>query len=164
MFVLPLSRSMSHRALVPGLSRSLDRLLDESRERQFGVGRDDSMARTPPMDVTESDTHYTIVLDIPGVTREHLKVSVEGRRVSVETVTATAAEPAATDGPPTVTAETSSSARVLYRERSAPHYARTVSLPAEVDQATSQAKLDNGVLTLTLAKKVAAGATQLKVS
>jgi len=43
-------------------------------------------------------------------------------------------------------------------------YARTVSLPAEVDQTASQAKFENGVLTLTLAKKVPAGATQLKIA
>ena len=46
---------------------------------------------------------------------------------------------------------------MLYRERGAAQYARTVSLPAEVDPAASQAKVENGVLTLTLAKKVATG-------
>jgi HSP20 family protein len=78
-------------------------------------------------------------------------VSVEGRRVSVETVEAAAAEAKAGE-------------RALYRERSAARYARTVSLPAEVDQTASQARFDNGVLTLTLAKKVPTGATQLQVS
>ena len=48
-------------------------------------------------------------------------------------------------------------ARALPRA-SAAAYARTVVLPAEVDQAQSQAKFENGVLTLTLAKKVPAGA------
>ena len=42
--------------------------------------------------------------------------------------------------------------------------ARTVSLPAEVDQSASQAKFENGVLTLTLVKKVATGATQLAIN
>jgi len=42
--------------------------------------------------------------------------------------------------------------------------ARTVVLPAEVDQAQSQAKFENGVLTLTLAKKVPAGATQPSIA
>ena len=54
--------------------------------------------------------------------------------------------------------------RVLYRERPTAAYARTVVLPAEVDQAQSQAKFENGVLTLTLAKKVPAGATQLSIA
>ncbi|HEV7914829.1 MAG TPA: Hsp20 family protein, partial [Albitalea sp.] len=54
--------------------------------------------------------------------------------------------------------------RVLYRERSTARYARTISLPAEVDQAASQAKVDNGVLTLTLVKKVPTGARQINVA
>jgi len=162
MFVLP--HSLSHRAAVPAFSRSLERLFEESRERQSGPAADESALRTPAMDVTESDTHYNVAFEMPGVSREHLKVSVEGRRVSVETVAATPVEPTATGGTPITTPEARSATRVLYRERSTARYARTVSLPAEVDQSTSQAKLDNGVLTLTLAKRVASGATQLNVN
>ena len=40
----------------------------------------------------------------------------------------------------------------------------TVVLPAEVDQSQSHARFENGVLTLTLAKKVPAGATQLSIA
>ena len=112
------------------------------------------------MDVTESDTHYTIALDMPGVAREQIKVSVEGRRASVETVPATPTEPLAAEA---TTDDVKGATRALYRERGTVRYTRTVSLPTEVDQATSQAKLDNGVLTLTLAKKVPAGATQISV-
>lgn len=158
MFVLPLTRSVTHRAVMPGFGRSLDRLFQEARDRQADAGPGDAQPRMPAMDVTESDTHYTVLLDMPGVTREQLKVSVEGRRVSVESAPANRAEAAAAEGAPKV------AARVLYRERSAVRYARTVSLPAEVDQSTSQAKVENGVLTLTLAKKVAAGATQISVN
>jgi HSP20 family protein len=158
MFVLP--RSPSHRAAVPAFSRSLERLLDESRERQSGLAVDEAPLRTPAMDVTESDSHYTVSFDMPGLSREQLRVSVEGRRVSVET---TPADPTATGVTPTAALEAGSSTRALYRERSPARYARTVNLPAEVDQITSRAKLDNGVLTLTLAKRVASGATRLNV-
>ena len=163
MFVMPITRSTSHRTLVPAFGRSLDRLFEESRARSMAAP-----ALTPAMDVSESDTHYSLVLDMPGVTREQLKVSVEGRRVSAETVAlrtmATPAEPAVTGTAVPVAQVTQPATRVLYRERSEARYARTVSLPTEVDQTTSQAKLENGVLTLTLAKKVATGATQLNVS
>ena len=163
MFVMPITRSTSHRTLVPAFGRSLDRLFEESRARPMAAP-----ALTPAMDVSESDTRYSVVLDMPGVTREQLKVSVEGRRVSVETVSvpamATPAEPAVTGTAVPVAPVTPAANRVLYRERSEARYARTVSLPTEVDQTTSQAKLENGVLTLTLAKKVVAGATQLNVS
>ena len=146
MFVLPLART-TQRTAAPQFNRFIDRLFDESLDRQA--------ARTPALDVSETDAGYTVAFEVPGVTREQLKVSVEGRRVSVETV-------AAADAP---AAEDSANApRVLYRERSVARYARTVSLPAEVDQAASQAKFENGVLTLTLAKKVPTGATQISIN
>ena len=163
MFVMPITRSASHRTLVPAFGRSLDRLFEESRTRPT-----EAPALTPAMDVSESDTHYTVVLDMPGVTREQLKVSVEGRRVSAETVAlpvaAATVEPVASEVSAPAAQVAKAATRVLYRERSEARYARTVSLPTEVDQTTSQAKLENGVLTLTLAKKVVAGASQISVS
>ncbi len=163
MFVMPITRSAAHRTLVPAFGRSLDRLFEESRAHPT-----EAPVLTPAMDVSESDTYYTVVLDMPGVTREQLKVSVEGRRVSAQTVAAPVAaapaEPVATETSAPAAQVARPANRVLYRERSEARYARTVSLPTEVDQTTSQAKLENGVLTLTLAKKVVAGATQLDVS
>jgi len=159
MFVLPLSRTAS-RTVAPHFARAVDRLFDDSFDRYFGGTANG--ARTPALDVSETDTAYTVAFDVPGVTRAQLKVSVEGRRVSLETVDTPKVD--ATDAPASADATPSAAApRVLYRERSAARYARSVSLPAEVDQGASQAKFENGVLTLTLAKKVATGATQLSV-
>jgi len=150
MFVLPLARSASR--------APIGRLADDSFDRFFSNAVAAASARSPALDVSETDTAYTVSFDVPGVTREQLKVSVEGRKVSIETVEAVkpveaAADAAKVDAP-----------RPLYRERSSARYARTVSLPAEVDQTASQAKFENGVLTLTLAKKVATGATLLNIS
>ena len=150
MFVLPLART-SHRAVAPQFSRFIDRLFDESFERVSSP----TPSRTPALDVSETDAGYTVAFDVPGVTREQLKVSVDGRRVSVETVDATSASASSPE---------SAAPRVLYRERSSTRYARTVSLPAEVDQASSTAKFENGVLTLTLLKKVPTGATQISIN
>ena len=148
MFVLPLTRTSHY----PSAHRAaMSRLFDESLTRAFGGSATDTSARTPAMDVAETDNSYSVAFEVPGATREQLKVSVEGRRVSLTTVDAAAAEPKEGE-------------RALYRERGASRYARTVSLPAEVDQSTSQAKFENGVLTLTLAKKVPAGATQLSIN
>jgi len=161
MFVLPLSRPASlvrRAAVAPAFSTALDRLFDESFDRYFG-GAAGAEARTPSMDVSESDAAYKVVFEVPGATREQLKVSVEGKRVVLSTVVADKVEgheAAAVDAKP--------ADRVLYRERSASTYARTVLLPAEVDQTQSQAKFENGVLTLTLAKKLPAGATQLSIA
>jgi len=149
MFVLPLSRTHSRAAF--------GRVVDDSFDRFFRNAVVAETSRTPALDVGETDAAYIVAFDVPGVTREQLKVSVEGRRVSIETVEAV--QPDAADAPQPDTAP-----RSLYRERSTARYSRTVSLPAEVDQAASQAKVENGVLTLTLAKKVKAGATQIAIS
>ena len=167
MFVLPLARAQ-RASIPPSFGRALDRLFDESFDRASSAARPVADTRTPSMDVSESDTAYTVVFDVPGVGRDQLKVSVEGRRVVLATVEAQAATPKieAAAGLPVADAKPDAQAlqdRVLYRERSTAAYARTVVLPAEVDQTTSQAKFDNGVLTLTLAKKVPAGATQLSI-
>jgi HSP20 family protein len=114
--------------------------------RQF----DADVARTPALDISEDDKAYSVTVDMPGVAKEAVKVRVEGRRVHIETATAEAAAP--TDG-----------SRVLYRERRAASYARSFSLPVEIDQTQSQARFENGVLTLTLVKRVAENGGQLTV-
>ena len=167
MFVLPLSRPASlvrRTAVAPAFGSTLDRLFDESFDRFFGGSTAGADTRTPSMDVAESDAAYTIVFDVPGTTREQLKVSVEGKRVVLSTVATSEAAAPAAEGKEAPVADAKPVERVLYRERSAAVYARTVVLPAEVDQAQSQAKFENGVLTLTLAKKVPAGATQLSIA
>lgn len=156
MVVFPVSRGVSNRSF----GASLDALLDRQANRVAG----DSQARqpqpqVPQMDVSESDSAYTIVLNAPGVTREELKVSVQGRRVEVSAAATTPSAPAAS-----AETEPAESQRLLYSERAVPRYARTIVLPAEVDQASSQAKLENGVLTLKLAKRVPTGATQLSIN
>jgi len=105
-----------------------------------------------------------IAFDVPGATREALKVSVEGRRVTLATVAPQAAEAGADAKETAPAADAAPAERPLYRERTAAVFARTVSLPAEVDQQASQARFESGVLTLVLAKKVATGATQLQIA
>ena len=176
MYVLPVSRPavFARRAPAPRLSSAIEQLFDESIDRFFGGSSDTAAARTPAMDVIESDAAYTVVFDVPGVAREQLKVSIDGRRVSLSTEPAAAtpvaeAAPVADGQAPGAdgqapAAETAPAERVLYRERPAARFTRIVSLPAEVDQSASQAKFDNGVLTLTLAKKVPAGAALLRIA
>ena len=165
MFVYPVTRSAhfaAHRAATARhFGRAIERLFDDSTDRLFGGAKAGSAARTPALDVAETDTTYVVTLDVPGVTRDQLKVTIEGRRLHVETPVAETAAPVAEAD--AKTAETAKE-RVLYRERGLPRYERTIVLPAEVDQATSQAKVENGVLTLTLAKKVPTGARQISVS
>jgi HSP20 family protein len=151
MFLVPVSRHASE------LTRGFDRLFDDTFERFFGLApqadsnQGQGASRSPALDVTESERAFTVHLDVPGVAKEDVKIAIDGRRVTVE-------------GQTRKDEEKKEGERVVYRERSASSFSRSFSLPLEIDQAESQAKLDNGVLTLTLAKRGATTAAQLTVS
>ena len=143
MFLVPVSRD----------SRQLSRLFDDTFERFFGpaAATDGVASRSPALDVSESERAYTVKLEMPGVAKEDIKVSVEGRQVSVQASS-------------TRSDEKKDGERVVYRERSVSSYARTFTLPVEVDQAEAGARLEHGVLTLTLPKRGARTAAQISVS
>src|SRR5690349_10139293 len=101
MFVYPVTRAShvaAHRAATARhFGRAIERLFDESTDRLFNGAKAGSAARTPALDVSETDTTFVVTLDVPGVTRDQLKVTIEGRRLNVET-TAPETAPAATEG------------------------------------------------------------------
>lgn len=158
MFFVPM-----HRHVHP-LSRSIDRLFDAALIDRCiaSATRADSgaeanppatAARSPALAVSESDQAYTVSLEMPGVGKDDIKVAIDGRQVSVEAAAAAAKE-----------IDDKAGDRIIYRERSASNYARRFTLPLEVDQAESAAKMEHGVLTLTLAKRGVTKATQLTVN
>jgi HSP20 family protein len=146
MFMIPFSRRSD-------LSRSFERLFDESFERMLAPlgGTAEDGSRSPALDVSESDSAYTVKLDLPGVAKEDVKVAVDGRRVTVEAQTKREDEKKEGD-------------RVVYRERAVSSYARSFTLPSDVSQSDASAKLDNGVLTLTLPKRQAVLAKRITVN
>ena len=155
MFIVPVSRRAAVRA------RHFDRLFDTALDQFFAQPAADSApVRQPAIDVSESDRGYVVTLDVPGVTREDVKVSIDGRRVSIvaEARAAETAAPAPTDA-----AAPASTERVILRERAFASFARSFTLQSEIDQSASQARLENGVLTLTLTKR-SASETQLTVN
>jgi HSP20 family protein len=143
MFLVPMSRD----------SRQLSRLFDDTFDRFFGPAPavEGVAARSPSLDVAETAREYTVKLDMPGVAKEDVKVSIEGRQVTVQ------AQSQRSD-------EKKEGERIVYRERSVSSYARSFTLPVEVDQAEASARLDQGVLTLTLPKRGARTAAQLTVN
>ena len=146
MFFVPMTRSSAE------LARSFDRMFDDSF---LTPSRADTGSRagirSPALDVTETEHGYTIKIDLPGMSKEDVKISIDGRRVMLEAASARQEEKK--DGE-----------RVVYSERSATNYARSFTLPMEVDQTESSAKMDQGVLTLALAKRSSAQPRQLSIS
>ena len=143
MFLVPFSPASR---TAHDFARSLERFFDDGLERGSEVAQ-----RSPALDVAETEGGYSVNLDLPGVTKEDVKIAIDGRRISVSAQSQR--EETKKDGE-----------RVIYRERSVASYSRSFTLPEEIDQDGSQAKLDKGVLSLTLAKKRAAAARQLTVN
>ena len=155
MFIVPVSRRAAVRA------RHFDRLFDDAFGHIFSQPTADAApVRRPAIDVAESDGAYVVTLDVPGVTREDIKVSIDGRRVSI---VAEARVPQAADTTAQTTETAKPTERLVLRERATASFARSFTLQSEIDQSSSQAKLDNGVLTLTLSKRHPA-TTQLTVN
>jgi len=144
MFLVPLTRRADW-------LRSFDRFFDGAFDGVFAGEAPAALPRTPALDVSESEQAYTVTLDLPGVAKDNVKVTIEGRRVQVE------AQAAHRD-------ERKESDRVVYRERAASSYARSFVLPVELDQERSTAKLDSGVLKLELAKRVTSNVKQIAIN
>lgn len=111
----------------------------------------DAAQRSPALDVAETDGGYNVSVDLPGVSKHDVKIAIDGRRISVSAKAQREESKAAGE-------------RLIYRERAAASFARSFTLPEEIDQDASQARLDNGVLSLTLTKKRAAAAKHLTVN
>lgn len=76
------------------------------------------------LQLQEDDKAWTVTLDVPGIAREDLSINVEGQVVRIET-----------------------------RAEAQRQYKAAYELPQEIDVDATSAKLENGVLTLSLAKK-----------
>ncbi|MFD0666514.1 Hsp20 family protein [Ramlibacter sp. MAHUQ-53] len=116
MFFAPVVRT---RAVIPTrrtFNRGFERFIDEA-----------FFQPTPARGATvsEDDKAWTVTLDMPGIAREDLSISVEGPVVRIET-----------------------------RAEAPRQYKAAYELPQDIDVDATAARLENGVLTLTLAKQV----------
>jgi len=97
---------------------------------------------SPRIEVRENDQAYKVEADLPGVTKDNLKVSVEGQRITIEAEVHR--ESLNKEGE-----------NVIHTERAARKYTRSIEVANDIDDTLTVAKLENGVLTLNLPKKQA---------
>lgn len=127
-------------------------------------------ARGFKFDVRETGNTYVVEADLPGLSKDAIKIEIDGAQVSISAQYAAATSAtAATSGKSAMadavdaagnssaagTPGEAGQARLIYRERSAGAVARSFELPAEIDQEAASAKYEDGVLRLTLPKKIA---------
>jgi len=92
-------------------------------DRYFDAALQAPVVQTSNCCIAEDDKAYTLSFDVPGVTREQLSIGIEANVVRLETL-----------------------------PEAPRQYKAAYELPQDIDVAASEAKLENGVLTLKLAK------------
>jgi HSP20 family protein len=100
------------------------------------------------VDVAERDGAYVVHAELPGVKKEDIQLSIDGAQVTLSAEIKREKE--AKEG------EQGHNERVLHSERTYGKVTRSFTLPQEIDDATAQARFNDGLLELTLPKKAAA--------
>jgi HSP20 family protein len=135
---------------VPELYSSLHRLNRMMDEAMTGWnGGTLATAWTPSCDVFEDKENLKIVVELPGVKPEDVKLSIENQVLTVR-------------GEKKQVAEENSDRWHRY-ERSYGSFERTFTLPSTVDAERIQATVDQGVLTITLPKSEKAKPREIPV-
>ena len=118
--------------------------LFESRGRQFGNSFEDwlraenELIRRVPIEIKEVNGSLDVRAEVPGFKPEELKVLVEPRRITISGETEQKTE--------------KTDANTLYSEWRTQKISRSFDLPREVKPKEVVAKLNDGVLTLTMPK------------
>ena len=115
MFFAPIARTRAVSPAFRSFDRNFERFVNDAFTANAARGAQ----------VAQDDKAWTLSLDVPGLAREDLTVSIEGAVVRVDSK-----------------ADAKREFKAAYE------------LPTDIHQAASTAKLEHGVLTLTLAKLV----------
>lgn len=131
----------------------MDDLFPEFMRRFMRRDAGDSEAAPPEirLDVTEREKDFLVRAEVPGAKKEDVRVQIDGNYVSISADVKKEKETKDEKG------------RVLLRESSYGTATRGFSLAWEIDDQAASAKLDNGVLTLTLPKRQGAGSKLLSI-
>ena len=108
----------------------------QNEQRPATNARPEQAYVSPEVNIFESKDGYVVEAEMPGVNKESLEIMLEGHEITLvghRQNEAVAGEP-------------------LFRERSLADYRRVFELDPAIDTARITAKMDQGVLTLTLPK------------
>lgn len=107
----------------------------ENRETAPQATREESRTLTPPVDIFEVDDSLAVVVDLPGVDKQHIDINVDNNILTIKG-----------------TVEKMEQGEPLYREFQLRDFYRQFELSEEIDQEKIHAEMKNGVLTLRLPK------------
>ncbi len=122
-FTAPMIRYSTH-MLPRAADQALQRFLQSTLTTPLNRLSEASASASAAFSATQDEQATTLQLDVPGLSREQLRLRLDGAKVHLSSV-----------------------------ESAARQVQRSWELTHEIDAAASHAKLENGVLTLRLAKR-----------
>ena len=128
------------------LAEAMDRLFEDAFVRNGAYAFD---GYALPLDVLAKDDEYVITASTPGLKAEDLNVEVTGEMVTLRGEIFAPAPDEKTEW--------------LLQERRYGKFARTLTLPVELDSAKAEAVIENGLLTLRVPKAETARPKMIKV-
>jgi HSP20 family protein len=130
------------------VQESFDRLFNEFMNLKKANGLQ-SLSFSPSCEITEEDNSYILKFDLPGVTKDKVKVEADKDQL---TIRAERKEE-----------KKSESKKKYLSEMYYGSYTRSFTLPGPVDEKKVDAKFENGVLTVTVPKTESLKAKQIPV-
>ncbi len=129
--------------------REMDRWFGDmlpSRRRESNLT---SFDFTPACDVEETDTHWVLRFDLPGMSKDDIEVRIDDNVLTVS-------------GERKKETERKESGRVYY-ERSYGGFSRSFTLPEAVDPSSVEASYENGVLTVCVPRSSSKTSGKVKI-
>jgi HSP20 family protein len=131
------------------LQDRMNRLFEDATQRRAQTDeRGDEFERadwTPTADIYETDSGYSIAIDLPGIKRDALEIDIDDNRLVVK-------------GTRVV-----DDSRARRSERPRGKFLRSFSVPASIDQGNIGAEYKDGVLQIRLPKRAEQKAQKIEV-
>jgi len=128
------------------MHRQVDRIMDAfsgRRERRLSAGV------FPPINLSEDKDHYFVCTELPGIKADQIDIQVTGKNLSLMGELRIAKEG---DG-----------VRYHRREREGGSFSRVIALPGDINADKVEAHLENGILTVKIAKAEESKPRQIEI-
>ena len=110
----------------------------------------------PKVDVQATKESYELEMELPGLTEKDVTIDLKDREITIASIDDAKEEKKE--------AKEEVKATYLVKERVAPHFSRSFTLPDDIDPEGVNAKFQNGLLTITIPRKAESKARRIAIS
>lgn len=124
-------------------------MANEIKETNKDTYNNTECVQVPPVDIYESENEYVLKAELPGVKKESLNITIEDNELEIRG---------------TVEAAERDENELKYREFTLETYERKFKIGNDIDTESISANLEDGILTLKLAKREEVKPKKIKIN